>query len=292
MLNQNILAKPLVSVIIPNFNYGAFIQDCIDSVLNQSYPNIEIIVVDDGSTDDSVNRVEKYGSSIKLIRIENSGVSAARNYGMRIAKGDFLCFLDSDDTWEPDKILLQLTKFIDYEIGVVYSSINICDEKLTHKGVVKAMHKGHIANLYYKLPTTAIILLGCSSAMIRSELVHRIGEFDTTLNTSADWDFFRRLSRITAVDFVEKPLVNYRRHGASMSSGSIEKYYRDNELALIKQLRETLSTVCEQTRNSTVVMSWVKFQLQAVKALTRHNCFRAAFLHLRNLFFFYPWLRR
>lgn len=291
MPNQNI-TQPLVSVVIPNFNYGAYIQDCIDSVLNQSYPQIEIIVVDDGSTDDSVNLVEKYGLSVKLIRIENSGVSAARNYGMRIAKGDFLCFLDSDDTWESDKISLQLSKFVESDLGVVYSSINLCDVKLNHKGVVKAVHKGNIESLYYRFPTSAIVLLACSTAMIRSSLIHRTGEFDTRLNTSADWDFFRRLSRITKVDFVEKPLVNYRRHGSSMSVSSIEEYYRDNELAVIKQIRETPSLIWKQTRKSTVVICWVKFQLQAVKALIRRKRFRPAFWHLKKLFFFHPWLRR
>lgn len=159
-------------------------------------------------------------------------------------------------------------------------------------GVQRAIHKGEVESLYYKFPTTAIILLGCSSAMICSELIRQVGEFDTSLNTSADWDYFRRLSRIAKVDFVDKPLVNYRRHKSSMSSSSIEMYYRDNKRAVIKQLCETRYLCGTQIRKSMVVLIWIRFQLSAGKALVKSKRLIAALWHIRNLFFFHPWLRR
>lgn len=291
MPDRNNYAQPLVSVIIPNYNYGNYIQESIESVINQNYQNVEIIVVDDGSTDNSVSIIKKFAKSLTLIQQENSGVSAARNHGMRFAKGDFICFLDSDDSWEPDKISLQISKFIDSEIGVVYSSINICDENLRHLEVLQALYKGDVEYLYYKFPTSAIILLGCSSAMIRSELARSVGEFDTSLHTSADWDYFRRLSKRTIVEFVEEPIVNYRRHISSMSSGSIEKYYLDNELAVLKQLRESFPFTGKSMRSYNLRLTWVKFQLGAVKAHLKNRSFLGAMRHLANLFFRYPSLR-
>ena len=288
MFDSNDPTEPLVSVIIPNYNYANYIVDSIESVINQSYRNVEIIVVDDGSTDNSVEVIEKYGKSVTLIQKKNSGVSAARNYGMRVAKGDFICFLDSDDSWEPEKIKLQISKFTSCEIGVVYSSINLCDERLNHLEVVKALYKGDIEYLYYKFPTASIVLLGCSSAMIRSELARSVGEFDTLLHTSADWDYFRRLSTRTKVEFVDEPIVNYRRHVSSMSVGSIEKYYRDNELAVIKQLQESLTRNGNQLRSYYVPLTWMRFQLGAIKVLLKNKSFRSTIQHFMNLFFRFP----
>ena len=288
MFDSNDPTEPLVSVIIPNYNYANYIVDSIESVINQSYRNVEIIVVDDGSTDNSVEVIEKYGKSVTLIQKKNSGVSAARNYGMRVAKGDFICFLDSDDSWDPEKIKLQISKFTSCEIGVVYSSINLCDEGLNHLEVVKALYKGDIEYLYYKFPTASIVLLGCSSAMIRSELARSVGEFDTLLHTSADWDYFRRLSKRTKVEFVDEPIVNYRRHVSSMSAGSIEKYYRDNELAVIKQLQESLTRNGNQLRSYYVPLTWMRFQLGAIKVLLKNKSFRSTIQHFMNLFFRFP----
>ena len=100
--------RQLVSVIIPTYNSGTYVTETIDSVLNQTYPHREIIVVDDGSTDDTPEQVRRYGSAISYIRQSNSGVGAARNTGLRAASGHYLAFLDSDDLWLPEKLAVQL----------------------------------------------------------------------------------------------------------------------------------------------------------------------------------------
>lgn len=280
--------QPLVSVIIPNYNYGHFISTSIESILNQTYKNIELILVDDGSTDNSVDIAKKYGSSIILIQQENAGVSAARNHGLGIAKGDFICFLDSDDSWEPEKVALQISKFQSEEVGVVYSSINICNEDLDFREVMPALHRGDCSSLYFKYPTRAIVLLGCSTSMIRRDVTIEVGNFDTSLNTSADWDYFRRIANVTWVDFVDKPLVNYRRHSASMSVGSLEKYYQDNELAVLK----LLSAAAGGNRNLRLRwmsrLAWIKFQYGATTALLRGHRFSASVRHLKKLFALQP----
>lgn len=282
------LSQPLVSVIIPNYNYGHYISSSIESVLNQSYRNIELIFVDDGSTDDSVDIAKKYGSSIILIQQQNAGVSAARNHGLALAKGDFICFLDSDDSWEPEKIELQIRKFREDAVGVVYSSINICDERLVFTRFWAAAYNGDVAHFYFKFPTRAIVLLGCSSAMIRRDVAIEVGNFDTSLNTSADWDYFRRIANVTRVDFVDKPLVNYRRHSTSMSVGSLEKYYQDNELAVLKLLSDATGRNGNPRLQWRSRLAWIKFQFGATKALLRGRRFSESIQHLKKLFALQP----
>ena len=97
-------AEPKVSVVIPTFNCGEFIGEAIESVLSQTYPPFEVIVVDDGSTDDTQSIVGKYGDGVRYTRHPNRGSSCARNIGIGFAKGDYLAFLDADDRWEPRKL--------------------------------------------------------------------------------------------------------------------------------------------------------------------------------------------
>jgi len=101
-------STPLVSVIIPAYNATAFLGETLDSVLAQTYPNLEIIVVDDGSTDDTPDLLGSYGDRIRVLRQANSGQATARNHGAREAHGELLAFLDSDDLWDPDKIARQV----------------------------------------------------------------------------------------------------------------------------------------------------------------------------------------
>lgn len=278
--------NPLVSVIIPNYNYGKYLKNSIDSVLNQTYKNIELIVVDDGSTDNSIDIALSYGEKLKLIRQVNSGVSAARNIGLANTKGTYVCFLDSDDSWEPEKVDLQIPLFSQQNVGLVYSSINICNKDLKIQSLMNANYKGNCSNYFYKFPIRSIILLGCSTAMVHKEVIERVGGFDVSLNSSADWDFFRRVSEITEVDFVDKPLVNYRRHNASMSASSLEVYYCDNEIAV----RKLLSNPTKGKQNLRIYVksriSWIKFQLAATKALLNEKEFVSAIRRLKKIFNF------
>ena len=117
----------LISVIIPTFNRVEFISEAIDSVLSQTYSNFEIIVVDDGSTDNTKQLLTKYGSRITYDFQENKGVSSARNKGLDIAKGEWIAFLDSDDIWLPEKLSLQMQ---DLEQHVPLLHINLDSTKI------------------------------------------------------------------------------------------------------------------------------------------------------------------
>src|SRR5437016_10401011 len=102
------MSEPLISAVIPSYNYGHFITDAIESALGQTYPHVEIIVVDDGSTDDTREQLAPYSERVCYIHQENGGLSAARNTGIRAAKGEWIALLDADDVWHPRKLELQM----------------------------------------------------------------------------------------------------------------------------------------------------------------------------------------
>lgn len=262
-------SKPLISVIIPNYNYGHFLGEAIESVLGQTYENVQLIVVDNHSTDNSVEIAKRYGEALTLIQKPHGGVSSARNLGLTQATGAFICFLDSDDAWLPEKLSTQLEMVQSSNAGVVYSGVNLCDQELRKEGVLRPRFRGQCADLYLKYPTSAIILLGCSNAMIKREIALEVGGFNTSLHFSADWDYFRRICELTNVEYVEDVLVNYRRHQKSMSSGSIQDFYKDNELAIRVFLREIQSQAVPRYSTAAQFGLWIRFQLQAIKAMLR-----------------------
>src|SRR5262245_58457673 len=129
------MTQPLVSVIIPSYNYGCYVQQAVDSALSQSYPNQEVIVVDDGSTDDTEVRLAAYGKRIRYIHQKNQGLSEARNTGIREARGEFLAFLDSDDAFHPKKTELQMAYLMAHpEVSLVGTEM-FSDERVVWRQV-------------------------------------------------------------------------------------------------------------------------------------------------------------
>ena len=207
-----------ISVIIPNYNYARFLDQAINSVLNQTFPDIELIVVNNGSTDDSLVVLKKYENRIILIDQPNLGQSGARNSGLRAISGKFVAFLDADDYWEPDKLEKQYA-LIKEDTQLVYSGIRqFRDSNLESLGVISPKFRGSCSELFLDIPGASIVLSGESTALFSVALLNKIGDFDGELNSSAGWDFFRRCSKHTRFDFVDEPLTNYRLHDSNMSN--------------------------------------------------------------------------
>lgn len=208
--------KPLVSVIVPNYNYSAYVSEAIESALDQSYANIEVIVVDDGSTDDSIRVLEGFGSKIKLIKQANAGVARARNYGVANSSGEYIAFLDADDLWMPDKIDRQVARLIaDPEVGLVHVGVTEIDGKGQTVGERIDGMEGDVTKELLLLERS-VVLGGGSGFIVRRDLFESVGGFDEKLSTSADWDFFVRVSRLARLGFVPEPLLRYRLHGSNM----------------------------------------------------------------------------
>jgi glycosyltransferase involved in cell wall biosynthesis len=222
-----------ISVIIPNYNYAQYLDQAIHSVLKQTYRNLELIVVNNGSTDNSLEVLDKYRNQIILIDQENLGQSGARNSGLSLAKGDLIAFLDADDFWEPNKLELQ-SELINDSTELVYSGIiQFSDPGDGSKQVLMPKYRGNCSSYFIDFPGASIVLSGESTALFSRNLLERVGNFDSELNSTAGWDFFRRCSRITNFEFVNQPLVNYRLHSSNMSKSNT-KVIQDMRLAYSK----------------------------------------------------------
>ncbi len=199
-----------VSVIVPLYNLRAFVGEAIDSVLAQTLgaDALEIIVVDDGSTDGGGDVVRGYGARITYVRQENCGLPAARNTGIRLGRAPFLTFLDADDRILPEKLAAQLDAFArDSEAALVYTGWHYIDERgerLPQRG--RSVHGGDV------LPDLVLgNLIHPHTALVRREIVERVGGFDESLTSVEDWDLWLRISRAGGLwRCVDRPLAEYR----------------------------------------------------------------------------------
>lgn len=198
-----------VSVIIPAYNKAEYTRRAVESVLAQSYPSIEVIVVDDGSSDNTSQVMASFKDKIRYVLKTNGGACSARNLGIRESVGKYIAFLDCDDLYEPHKI----QKCADYleahpEYGFVHTAARFINHEDRVEGTYdhpKSRHQGWIARR---------LILGnhiCNStALVRREVLERAGFFDETIFTPGDWDLWLRLAGIAQVGYVGEPLTRYR----------------------------------------------------------------------------------
>lgn len=198
-----------VSVIIPAYNKADFTVQTVESVLRQTYPNIEIIVVDDGSTDQTRQRLAIFGSRIQYIYKDNSGACSARNRGIQLAQGEFIAFLDCDDLYEENKIEL-CVDFLrkNKDFGFVHTAAYFIDEQgeITDKySHPKSRHQGWIVK--HLLQGNYI----CNSTpVIRRSCLAEVGGFDEHIFAPADWDLWLRLASRFQTGYIDRPLTKYR----------------------------------------------------------------------------------
>lgn len=210
------MSKPLVSVVIPNYNYAKFISETIESVLAQTYANLEVIVVDDESADDSLEVLKKFDGRITVIAQKNQGVSRARNNGAAKASGEFIAFLDADDVWMPTKIERQMQRFTeDGELGMVHCSMTYIDPAGNVCGENREGMEGDVSSELLKFDRGVVVGVGSTSLMPK-KVFDELGGFDHRLSTAADWDLSYRLASEYKIGFVDEPLVLYRVHSSNM----------------------------------------------------------------------------
>ncbi|OEY67750.1 glycosyltransferase family 2 protein [Marinobacter sp. X15-166B] len=213
--------QPLVSVIIATYNMGEYVADAVRSVLAQTWQNIEVIVIDDGSTDGTAARLSEFkgNSRVRVVVTANRGQPKAKNLGITEAKGEFLAFCDADDVWSPDKLELQMPKFSDPKVGVVYSDVAFMDghdQPLFYRRSHTAGHTGFITD---HLVIRNSIPFG--TAVIRRECVEWDGSFDESLPMGIDWDLWLRYSINWKFEFCPEQTYTYR-----IWPGQMSKNYR------------------------------------------------------------------
>lgn len=213
--------RPFVSVVIPAYNAARFIQRTLDSVLNQTHRDLEIIVVDDGSSDDTAERVEqaaRQDARLRLVRQPNGGVSRARNTGIALSQGAFVAPLDADDLWHPTKIEKQLGLFArsSADTGVVYCYYSNIDED---DGIIlpRRIYHSPTGRVYPHL-TIGNIVGNASAPLIRRSVLADIGGYDESFRDGCeDLDLYLMLAERTEYALVPEFLVGYRRSSDSMS---------------------------------------------------------------------------
>jgi hypothetical protein len=212
----------LVSVVIPNYNHARYLPDAIDSVLRQTYPNREVIVVDDGSTDDSQHVADRYGDSIRYIYHDNQGLSAARNTGIRASRGEYIGVLDADDMYEPD-FLATLVPILEAhpKTVAVTCGYQFVDEKN------QPLHQIEARLVPPEDFFTALAdgnFLVPESILVRSSCYREVGGFDTALRSCEDWDMWLRISRRFEVRGSDAVLVRHKVLPGSMSANPSRMY--------------------------------------------------------------------
>jgi glycosyltransferase involved in cell wall biosynthesis len=207
---------PSVGAIIPAYNAEAFVRDAVESVLTQSRPVVDCVVVDDGSTDDTAALAEDYGPPVRVVRQENRGVSAARNRGAAEVDGALLAFLDADDRWLPERLRLGVEALERASsVEAVVCATRVVDGQGQPLEVIVPDPAATVEDL---LLCRASVVSASSNLLISRRAFDEIGGFDERLSTSADWALtFRMLERGTLVS-LPQPLVEYRRHGSNMSA--------------------------------------------------------------------------
>ncbi len=196
--------KPLVSVIIPTYNRGWVLREAIDSVLAQDFRDFELIVVDDGSTDNTGQILDAYHQDLMVIRQSNKGVSAARNRGIAAAGGGLIAFLDSDDLWLPRKLSSQID-FFNSNPGAM---INQTEEIWIRNGVrVNPKTRHHKLSGMIFEPSLALCLVSPSAVIMKGTLFDEVGLFDEELPACEDYDLWLRISWRYPVHLIETPLI-------------------------------------------------------------------------------------
>ena len=231
----------LVSVILTNYNYSKFLSKCIDSVINQTYKNIEIIIIDDCSTDNSQNIIleykEKHHNILTIFNSKNLGVINARNVGIDMSNGEYLCFLDADDYWDKNKINLQLNLTLQYDLSFcdmfIIDEFNNISSVKTHKNSFDIYNFKTLLK-YNFIPHSSLMLKKSILSDIRYREIPKTRFSDKICNLFSvrrfiheDYDFLLRLYKFNNPNtrYINKKLIFYRKHSNSFSTGLKKKIF-------------------------------------------------------------------
>jgi glycosyltransferase involved in cell wall biosynthesis len=246
---------PKVSVLMPSFNYARYLPSAIKSVLSQSYSDLELIITDDCSTDESREVVEQWRKLddrvVPVLHDVNHGLARARNSGLAVSSGEFVALCDADDVWLPNKLQIQMGCFrTNPELGLVHSDSSIIDGDgaLTGHKFSSLLHrKGQpkSGNLFEVLCERNFLCV--PTVILRREAIEYAGGFEESLRSLEDWVCWTKVSRKFPFEYVEEPLVHYRIHGAGLSSNPKGMAY--NRIKAFRFLLDSFSDIPPRLRS-------------------------------------------
>jgi glycosyltransferase involved in cell wall biosynthesis len=244
------MANPLVSVVVTTYNQERYIEDALASVFRQSFTDFEVIVVDDGSTDDTPERLAPFGDKITLIRQSNAGVAGSRNTGVSHARGQFVAFLDGDDIWHEEKLSVQVTAALAHpEVGLIavdgveFESHSILSNSLFGDiGSVGEWRDSIVTGNFYARLLQSQIICTISQVMVPAAVLRAIGPSDSRFLGASDYDLYIRISRNHSFALVRRSLVSWRYLPTSASG--------PRDLRSIKYLSEDIAILKKNSRDA------------------------------------------
>ena len=268
---------PKVSIIIPVYNHEKYIRECVESALAQDYENLEVIVVDDGSTDNTPEILKEFKGKIKYIRQENQGAATAFNHGLKYAQGDFITWLSSDDVFLPSKVGVQVANLQkDPEFALVYTDCIKIDAEGQELEVVHShcppperFVREYLMGRFITTPTI----------LFRRKCIDRVGGYDEKLRVYEDTDIIFRLLKHYRLGYIPVPLAKYRWHSANISHKfRLLQYYQDR--IFLKVLRtfspqEIFGDLLE-SKNLGAAYEWLSL------VFVRQFCFCAASVAMKK----------
>ena len=215
-MNPGTAAEPLVTVVIPTYNQAAYLEAAIRSVLEQDYPKVELVVVDDGSTDATPRILDGFGDAIVHLAQPNRGAANALNEGIRAASGPLVCWLSSDDVFLPGKLRRQVAAFLEEpDLGFCYTGFVTMDAEgrdLRDLSDVPTVHPDLFVSVYWANPVNG------STVMMPRAIFDEVGPFDETLRADVDGDMWLRVLKTHRARYLPGATLRYRVHGAALSA--------------------------------------------------------------------------
>lgn len=275
---------PKVTVIIATYNAIAYLPSTIDSVIKQTFTDFEVLIVDDGSTDETVDWVSKLvDPRVRLISQANQGVAVARNQGITGARGEYVAFLDADDLWEPTKLEKQVKCLEENPlVGLVNTSIVNIDEQGKPLGAVNASDVE--GNVLKYIVEENLILCG-SAPMVRRSCLEAVQGFDQKLMSAEDWDLWIRLAARYDFAVIREPLVLYRQH-LNSKSNNIERHLK-HRLKVIDKTFDTVARDLQPYKNRALGRAYLSV---AWKSLVQKD-YQTSTMYRQKALSYYPQLR-
>jgi len=239
---------PLITAVIPSYNSARFVPEAIESVLNQTYPQVEVIVVDNDSQDETPQVMQQYQPQVRYIRQENRGLSGSRNRGIEEGRGELFAFLDADDRWRTDKLEKQYAALAGHpEVGLVHTDVYYWEADEDRFERRDRQREKYAGPCYETLFWGNAVLP--STVLIRRECLDRVGGFDRKIerNSTQDYDLWLRIARHYEFGYVPEPLVDYRQHEENASRRALilredELYTIEKALAADEQLESRIGS--------------------------------------------------
>ncbi len=278
MKDESELARLKVSVVIPAHNAGQTIRRAIDSVLGQTLPAHEIIVVDDGSTDNTADLIRSYRKRVTLIRQKNAGVSVARNSGIEASTGEWIAFLDADDEWLPDKMQRQIEHLgrmpeLKWAFCAYYTKSppsNTLELKHNMRDLPKAVREQQVVENYFQAIITYGLSAWTSSLIIHRSVFETVGMFDPGMKRAQDSDLWFRIAyRYPVAGYLPEPLAVYH---MDTPGSSIKTNFDIESFQKLVHRHETLSRELKREKDARPAIScWIQYRMRALLKAHQYN---------------------